>query len=488
MRHRRQHRRVPFVALPLLVLVGSCQEPGVKECPSGLVCLVDQVCHRYDTRYETTVKDRCIQRGRYEACRKDGLTLEDGASCSFHGKQMRCRDGICDEWRCGDQITDVSLGEECDNGGGNYDGCSINCKKERFLWIKAAFDAQEPSPPPISGGVMVPFQTSWMANQPYGSIRTCLMGGRTDKGVLEDNIWCPQVSWLNPLEGRWLKFPWSGPPPRAGHAAATFGTGWRETVVHGGQGTGLLQDTWLTTFNMKWKKVEGGPGKRIGHTMVWETSRKRLLMFGGASRGSSPYLPHGDLWTFDASMAWQKVKGKQADPSRAWKEIEGKHPPARLDHVMIVDPIRKRTILSGGITDHALDDRADCQVKSHSRKSCLLMTGWILDGVKWRPMSGPQVSPGRRSAAGAYYLGKRGPMIFGGITTDGSGKPRVLDDLWLGTADGEGWRQIKKSPSAVWPAARHGHAMISVGSVVMMYGGQGKNGETLGDLWFGLYH
>ena len=455
-------------ALLAFTLLGGCLDAGVSECPWGLVCPAERVCHEYDpSRYKTAIQGRCVDPGQLKACQGKA----EGESCTYNNltQNLSCRDGICEERRCGDRVTDTDRGETCDQGDSkDNDGCTADCKKERFTWFQVQVDPDAPSPPPLAGAAMATNTTTTVY----------LAGGRTDKGSLDARTWAFNSETSGyPLStsGSWtLVHGPSGPPARTEHAMAC--DPWsRRVVLHGGQSTEPLLDTWHYV-SQSWKREADGPKKRFGHAMAWDETLGQLLVFGGASP-DPPHRPYGDLWSYDVEY-------------KVWTEIKGTHPTGRRDHVMIHDPVRRRALLTGGVTDHGVTGRDDCALKSKALKTCHFMTSWTFDGAAWSPMSGPQISPGRRSAAGAFDRAAGQAVVFGGAYTDAGGKTHVLDDLWISTADGKGWRQVKRAQSDAWPPARHEHAMVSLGegAGVLIYGGKGKNGEILADAWFGLMY
>ena len=434
-----------------MVVLSGCLDSGVKECPWGLVCPSDQLCHEYDPlRYETAVRGRCVDPAQTRACQGK----KEGDACTYDNLSLHCRDGICVDPRCGDMVADPTEG--CDDGNNkDRDGCSASCQRERFTWTSVTISPYSATlPPPL-------YSAALACRKPYYCY---LMGGRTDNGSLEGRSWSFDLT-----NGRWKLVTGSGPPARAGHAMV-YEQVLKVVVLHGGQDSaGHLRDTWHFEPNSGWKRAHYGPKKRSGHAMAWDDNLNRLLVFGGEGQGLL-----GDLWTYLGA------------PPSPWVERKGKLPPARREHVMIHDVERRRTLMIGRVAD-AVADRGDCQVESPAQKQCALVTGWAFDGAAWGPMAGPHVSPGRWSTAGAFDRRAGHAVVFGGTYTDAKGKTQVLDDLWLTTPDGRGWRQHKRASSETWPPARYDHAMASLddGRGVLLFGGRGKDGKVLGDAWIG---
>jgi hypothetical protein len=117
---------------------------------------------------------------------------------------------------------------------------------------------------------------------------------------------------------------------------------------------------------------------------------------------------------------------------------------------------------------------------------------WEWDGVSWKPGASATSPPARAGHAmatlgnkvvvfggtsdGSSVFQQAGPMKCSMSSPPGSGEP-PLGDTW--EWDGATW--TRRTP-AVSPPARWGHAMVTVGSKILLYGGQGAAG-LLDDTW-----
>lgn len=163
-----------------------------------------------------------------------------------------------------------------------------------------------------------------------------------------------------------------------------------------------------------WSARSLGPPGRARAALAWDSTRARLVAFGG-SRGSTFF---DDTWEFDGTH-WE-----QHSPAT--------RPPGRTAHQMAFDPLRGRTVLYGGIG--AAGELGDM---------------WEWDGVNWAQRTSSP-TPGPRDAFGFAWDGNRQALLlFGGW--DGA---QALNDTW--SWNGSQWEQLTPSTP---PAARSSLAM-----------------------------
>ena len=94
-----------------------------------------------------------------------------------------------------------------------------------------------------------------------------------------------------------------GPRPRIGHAMAYDSTR-RRVVLFGGDSLDdvLFDDTWEWDGD-SWTQVQDiGPGRRVHHAMAFDGTRSRTVLFGGRSGG----LLLGDTWEWNGEN-WTQV-------------------------------------------------------------------------------------------------------------------------------------------------------------------------------------
>jgi hypothetical protein len=217
-------------------------------------------------------------------------------------------------------------------------------------------------------------------------------------------------------------------------------------TFHFGNNNGTL--TWR--FPWLFPPGSGGPGGRIGHAMVWETSHNRAILFGGRERTNGVLGPtvYGDTWSFTRTPA-------VVDPT--WTALGG-GPPARYDHAMVYDPGRDQIVLFGG----------------RNAAGTALGDTWIWNGSSWFP--GPAGPTARFNHAMAYDPVRGVVVVFGGES--GAGK---LGDTW--EWNGSAWALR----ATTGPSPRSGAALSDFGSpcgAVLLFGGRTAAGALQQDHWF----
>jgi hypothetical protein len=132
------------------------------------------------------------------------------------------------------------------------------------------------------------------------------------------------------------------PDPRI-HLGATYDAARARVVVFGGASDSYccLGDTWEWD-GKRWSyfpAMRTSPAPRAGHTLVYDTTRKRSVLFGGRdSRG----VVLGDVWEWDGAT---------------WRQLDAASgPSARTSHVMACDPVHAELVMFGGVDTIALRD------------------------------------------------------------------------------------------------------------------------------------
>ncbi len=191
----------------------------------------------------------------------------------------------------------------------------------------------------------------------YDSVgdRLILFGGYYYDGT---NITRYNDVWTLPLAGpdslRWNSVTTSGTPPvgRNG-AAAIFDPTRNQMVIHGGdQSPGSYNrpsdELWTLSMGMsqpQWEmSAATGPAARMFHSIVYDSSDDRLLLFGGSSNlapGNHLYNLANDTWSYAlAAKTWSKLTPAGALPT-----------PRRLGGVAVTtDPVELWVM--GGLTDN----------------------------------------------------------------------------------------------------------------------------------------
>lgn len=189
------------------------------------------------------------------------------------------------------------------------------------------------------------------------------------------------------------------------------------------------------------------PGGRIGHGLAYDSVRRKVVLFGGASGVfDEPVSP--ETWEYDGKWVLRVTPVK---------------PPARHDSRLVYDSARRRILLFGGLS---------------GRRGPALADTWLYDGRSWRRHV-TKSAPSARHGHSLAYDGRRGVVVlFGG--KDRQGKP--LDDTWI--YNGNDWRLVQPVRN-IRPPARYGHGLafdVSRGRTVL-FGGAQSNNRNLADTW-----
>ncbi|MDX1583032.1 MAG: kelch repeat-containing protein, partial [Thermoanaerobaculia bacterium] len=120
-------------------------------------------------------------------------------------------------------------------------------------------------------------------------------------------------------------------------------------------------DTWKFT-GLRWVRLypENAPSPRFGMSMVYDSNRDRILLFGGGAGEASL----ADTWVYE---------------DENWTELDTPNAPTnRRSAGMAFDPVRDRVVLFGGL---GVDDES-------------IFDTWEFDGTTWiatQTAGGPQV-------------------------------------------------------------------------------------------------
>jgi len=168
--------------------------------------------------------------------------------------------------------------------------------------------------------------------------RTIMFGG--DTGVSVNDTWVYNYS-----DNKWYNMsPGVSPTARYGHKMV-YDSDADRTIMFGGlDSSGLCNDTWSydfsanTWYNMNPETIGGTLYERIHHAMVYDSSAKRTMMYGGISGPSINGL--NDTWVYNYSdNKWYKL-----DP-----ETVGGRLNRTYAHAMAYDSSADRTIMFGGV-------------------------------------------------------------------------------------------------------------------------------------------
>lgn len=180
------------------------------------------------------------------------------------------------------------------------------------------------------------------------------------------------------------------------------------------------------------------PSPRASHSLVLDSTRNRLILFGGAT--DSGRL--NDLWelTLGDTPAWAPLAAVGTPPS------------GRSDQLAVYDAAGDRMIIFGGISGGATNDLYELRFGGTPT---------------WSPLSATGPAPPPRYNFSGYFDDTRREMRFyGGIGFT------ALSDTWsLKLTPPEGWTQLAPGGTAPGPRINHVYAQDTFNDRALLFGG-----------------
>lgn len=249
------------------------------------------------------------------------------------------------------------------------------------------------------------------------------------------------ITWVLNGSSWELRFPNTRPSARIRHSMV-YDSARKRVVLFGGNGPdGYLNDTWVWDGN-DWAKQHTTvrPPARDSFALTYDAKRDVVVLFGG--NGESGLLD--DTWTWNGSVwALQSPKTK---------------PPSRADHAMAWDESLGSVVLFGGSTTSG--DSAET---------------WLWNGSDWNKAAAK--GPSERWGHSLAFDAAAGRVVLFGGYSGG-----YFDDTWIWKAGV--WTRYEQPPSAPRPAARTEHAATydTARRQVIVVGGNGSK-SPLDDAW-----
>lgn len=240
----------------------------------------------------------------------------------------------------------------------------------------------------------------------YDSIKDRLLvfGGKNEAGQLLNDLW----SWNGSV---WSQLEVSGPAPRQSHGFA-FNSNTGEIFLFGGSNAEKqsLSDTWIYK-DERWKEMHSSsvPPARLQHTLVHDSQRDKMILFGGFDRTENGKIVYGDTWEWDKTHGWElKDNNEQL---------------ARDHHGMAYDLTSKSAILFGGYNQGYLGNT------------------WQWNGETWTKNT--TYGPSARAGKPSLFYNKAAQMVvlFGGW--DKGNRP--LMDFWKFDGKANSWSPFVQS-------------------------------------------
>jgi hypothetical protein len=222
-------------------------------------------------------------------------------------------------------------------------------------------------------------------------------------------------------------------------------------VLYGGTSGTLISsdkpdDTWQWDGQAWMQTNTTGPGGRIYHALVYDSTRHVIVLFGGATPAGNY---SGQTWLYNGT---------------AWALSPASGPSARNGAGMAFDSQRSVAVLFGGY---------DGTMRFNDT--------WEWSGDSWDLRSPGTVSdpPGRIQAPLAYDEARHVVVMFGG-----NGPSGYLGDTWEYTGATGTWvqRTTAPPPDGPLPRANPGFTYDPIRHVTVMFGGQ-EPGTTGNDVW-----
>jgi hypothetical protein len=234
---------------------------------------------------------------------------------------------------------------------------------------------------------------------------------------------------------QWLLLPQPVAPSLRLRPAVAYDAARDEVVLFGGVSpfpTATFADTWVFDgANWTQRNTPVAPLSRQWATMVYDSARQRLVMFGGYhwTGATWPWQMLGDTWEWDGT-SWQ-----QHTPATS--------PPARNQAGMTYDPVRERVVLFGGYFNNG---------------STILNYNdtWEWDGTTWIQLTPSTTTPSVRRGPLLFFDATRGHvMMTGGAFDLGTGNSAYKAETW--EWDGSDWTQLAPPTD---PAATNGESIV----------------------------
>src|SRR5580765_1023074 len=253
--------------------------------------------------------------------------------------------------------------------------------------------------------------------------RMLVFGGNTPDGTRLDEVWALSLSGASTLTQ--IATQGAGGAIGAAGATAIYDPVRDRLLVFGGydpngsaaDGPGTVYQLDLSASPATWSVLTSAgtaPPNRVNHTAVYDASRDRMVVFGGATFGGTLL---SDVWALSLSG------------TPTWTQLTpgGTPPSPRSSHVAIYDAPRDQMVIWGGKNPDDPDAMNDVMALSFSGAGT-----WSLITTAMSP-------PVRFGATAIADLPRDRMVIFSGLDE----QQRVLTDTWsLSLTDPPNWTRL----------------------------------------------
>ncbi len=284
--------------------------------------------------------------------------------------------------------------------------------------------------------------------------RFLLFGGTQRPGFTSYNdVWEHGLA----AGGEWTPVATAGTPPapRSSHAAV-YDPARDRMLVYGGYAAGILYgDVWQLSLSgtPTWTQLGTSgtpPAGRSNHTMVYDPTLDRLMVFGGLTPALSNETWY--LYLGASGNTWQL------------QTVDSQNPGTRQDHLMIYDTSRNRTVIVGGERE-----------TTHPNDLWLLRNPYPLTYTLWS-VNNANI----RIGASAFYdvIGDRA-VVFGGRNAT-----TTLSDLNAIDFSESSFPWSALAPAAAPPARQYAAMAFDPASrTAILQGGQLGTDPSFDDTW-----
>ena len=451
------------------IAMGGCVASDSYVCSDGTVCPGSTVCAPIPHATNAPTGELCVDPSAVAAC----LGKNDNDACTGGV----CHDGVCLPIACGNGFVDP--GEQCDDHNQvSGDGCSADCTSTEKCGngVRDGLELEEcddgnlvdgdgcDSKCLLEGAVWKQLSTNSVAMRraqmtyDIAHDQMVLFGGKTNGSfalTLGDTAIFAGRAWMEAT-------PRTVPIVR-NRPALAYDSVHHRVVMFGGSdpnASHFFNETWLWDGH-DWQQAEPttSPPARDGASMVFDSKRGRVIMFGGRTRLPEGYSMYGDTWSWDGTN-WTDL-GPTTTPE------------ARSGAGMSYDPLRDQVVMVGGTnkTDALNTNTTLC---TYLNPCAITVKTWTFDGTDWHAYTGTQPSA-RFDTRMAWDAASHTSLLFGGNVSTVAGTPSDLQDTWLW--NGSTWTAL--SP-ATKPAARSDYALASnpAAGKITLAGGTATDGKT----------
>ena len=227
-------------------------------------------------------------------------------------------------------------------------------------------------------------------------------------------------------------------------------------------------DTWMYSIEHdNWARLDiDGPPARGRHRMVFDSSRKRMYMFGGRYReqpNSGNYTLFNELWAFDVN-------------TDTWAEIptEGRGPSPRSNTAMVYDYLNDQVVLYGGNTSN------------NGLQFAPMADTYILDleTMTWRQVAGD--APPRRLFHRMVMDGEHGKVVLYGGGHEGAFTGDFYPNVWAFDLETETWEEVWTPERSRGPDRRINPSLVEDqenGKIIMFAGHDETRVGHRNDVW-----